>query len=575
VVTPSTGTIPWMRSFPVEGPLSVTRFRWLWTASVFSNVGSFLQAVAASWLMLELTDSPLWVGAMVASSTLPLLFLALVAGALADLVNRRSILLASQVTMGAAAAAMAALWYADAVTPPLLLSLGLLLGVGIAFNMPAWQALVPDLVPRGMVASAVALNSASFNVARATGPALGGILVATAGPGLAFAINAVSYAGVIAVIASFPATDWTPERESSLGSAIALGIRFARFTAPFRWLLGVAAAFALTSAAVQTMLPNVSRDVLSGDAGLYGILLGAMGAGALVGASTRRPATDRLGRATVPVSIAAFGVAGVVVGLSRLPLLTGLAMAAAGVTWVWALATLNATTQLLSPAWVRGRAMSLYSLAFVGILPLGSLLAGALGDTIGPAEATAVLSGGAIVLGLVALRLPLPGLDDVESPELPEDWDMEPHGDTQLLGGPVMVASTWVIDESDLDEFLEVMNQLRLARMRTGAYRWRLYRNAGDVHRMTEMFLLASWEDHLRQHQRIDAAAAALIRRARAFDVDGGPVTHHLVAVDVVDPELRPGWDELVARHGDYHRRDGSIPLEVERAPADRLRPPG
>ena len=495
-----------MRTIPANSPLSVTRFRWLWTASVFSNVGSFLQSVAASWLMLELTDSPLWVGAMVASTTLPLLFLALIAGALADLVNRRSILLASQVTMGFAATAMAIAWYTDIVTPTLLLSLGLLLGIGVAFNMPAWQAMVPDLVPRGMVASAVALNSAAFNVARAVGPALGGFLVATSGPGTAFALNALSYLGVIGVIASFRAEDWTPEHETSIGSAIALGIRFARFTAPFRWLLAIAAAFALTSSVVQTMLPNVSRDVLDGGAGLYGILLGAMGAGALVGAATRRRASDRLGRTTVPISIALFGVMGVVVGLSRDPVATGLAMGAAGTFWVWALATLNATTQMLSPDWVRGRAMSLYSLAFVGILPLGSLLAGALGSTIGPAESMVVLSVGAVVLGVAALRLPLPGLADVESPELPEDWDMEPHGDTRLLGGPVLVASTWVIDEADLAPFLETMNELRLVRMRTGAFRWRLYRNAEDPHRMTELFLLASWEDHLRQHQRIDAA---------------------------------------------------------------------
>ena len=185
-------------------PLRVPHFRALWTAAVFSNVGSFLHAVAASWAMLELTGSPLWVGLMAASATLPLLFLALPAGAIADLVDRRKVLLIAQSIMGAAAVAMAVTWYLDVVGPGLLLGLGLVLGVGLALNQPSWQAMVPDLVPRGMVADAVALNSVAFNVARAVGPALGGLIVAVSGPGLAFAINAASFVGVIAVVALSP-----------------------------------------------------------------------------------------------------------------------------------------------------------------------------------------------------------------------------------------------------------------------------------------------------------------------------------------------------------------------------------
>ena len=174
-------------------PLRIRRFRTLWIASIFSNVGSFLQSVAGAWLMLELTGSATWVGLMVASTTLPLLFLALAAGAVADLANRGKVLLVSQSLMGLAAAGMAVLSFLDLVTPGRLLGLSLLLGVGVAFNLPAWQAMVPDLVPRGMVASAVALNSVAFNVARAVGPALGGLIVATAGPELAFGLNALSY----------------------------------------------------------------------------------------------------------------------------------------------------------------------------------------------------------------------------------------------------------------------------------------------------------------------------------------------------------------------------------------------
>lgn len=542
-------------------PLRIRAFRALWTASVFSNLGSFLQSVAAAWLMLELTGSGTWVGLMVASNMLPLLFLALVAGAVADLVDRSKVLLASQAVMGVAAAAMALVSWADVVNPQLLLVLGLLLGVGVAFNLPAWQAMVPDLVPRGMVASAVALNSVAFNVARAVGPALGGVLVATLGPEAGFGLNAVSYLGVIGVVAVVGRQLQSRDREeTSVSSAIALGVRFARYTRPFRRLLGVAALFALTSAAVQAVLPNRTGE-LGGGALAYGLLLGAMGAGALVGALTRGPLIRRLGSRSVPATITLFGVAGVGLGVAPHLVAAVPALVVAGMCWVWTLATLNATAQLMAPAWVRGRAMSLYTLAFVGIFPLGSILAGVLADLLSPGRSMAVLSLAAAAVGVWLVREGLPVLDEVAVPEFSEDRTPPEHDET-AEGGPVMILNTWVIDEADFDRFLEVMSEVRLVRLRTGAYRWRLYRNAGDPRRLTEAFLVPSWEEHLRQHRRIDDASAELIRRARAFDRAGGPLGRHLVAIDVTDPAEWPNWNELVADHRRMHASDGSVPLE-------------
>lgn len=543
-------------------PLRVPRFRALWVASVFSNIGSFLQAVAASWLMLELTGSPLWVAAMSASTTLPLLFVALPAGALADVLDRRRLLLFAQSTMGLAALAMAGLWFLDALSPSTLLTLGLLLGTGLAFNLPAWQALVPDLVPRGMVASAVALNSVAFNVARALGPALGGVIVALSGPGLAFVLNALSYLGVIAVIASFRG-EFRAADTTTVGGAVATGLRYARYTPVFRLLLAIAAGFALTSASVQAVLPNLTQEVLGGSALMYGVLLGAMGAGALAGAFTRGFATGRLGRTTVPVSITGFGAAGVVLGLSTLPILSGLAMAVTGLFWVWTLSTLNATVQLLSPGWVRGRAMSLYMLAFSGLLPLGSLLAGAVADATSTSTAIAALSAAAFVFGALALRLPVPSLDEVARIEHVGDFTPPPHAD-HVEGSPVVILNTWVIAEDDLIPFLETMSELRTVRLRTGAIRWTLYRNVADATRMTEAVVVASWSEHLAQHRRIDAAAADLLRRARAFDRNGGPVTRHLAAIDVTDAAALPDWSDLhaVDDHARAHETDGSIPLD-------------
>ncbi|MDX2343118.1 MAG: MFS transporter [Acidimicrobiia bacterium] len=544
-------------------PLRIRRFRTLWVASIVSNVGSFLQAVAASWLMLELTDSAAWVGLMAASSTLPLLFLALAAGAVADMFDRRWVLVLAQTTMGASAAAMSILTILDRITPGVLLALGLLLGIGLAFNLPAWQATVPDLVPRGMVASAVALNSVAFNVARAVGPALGGLILVVSGPGLAFALNAVSYLGVIVVLLVLAREMPTPDREeTSMINAIALGVRFARFTPAFRKLLALGAMFAMTSAAVQSILPNRTVE-LGGGEGAYGILLGAMGLGALGGGFSRQLASRWLGRLTLPLSVGLFGIAGVSLGLVQSIPFATVSLLVAGTTWVWALATLNATAQLMSPEWVRGRAMSLYTLSFVGVLPLGSILAGWIADRIGADTANVILGGAGAAVGfLIAPLLRIPNLDDVETPEFDENRHQPDHVVT--VGGPVLITTNWDVDHARLSEFLEVMQEVRLVRLRTGAYRWRLYRDASDPHRLTELFLTVSWEEHLAQHRRIDDASAAILRKARSLDRNGSPGTVHRVAVDIENPA---NWEALLDAHADYHSHDGSIPLTESGVP--------
>ena len=538
-------------------PLRIRRFRTLWLASIFSNVGSFLQAVAASWLMLELTDSATWVGLMAASATLPLLFLALAAGAVADMFDRRWVLVAAQTIMGSSAAAMAILTATDRITPGVLLTLGLMLGVGLAFNLPAWQATVPDLVPRGMVASAVALNSVAFNVARAVGPALGGFIIVVSGPEVAFGLNALSYLGVIVVLIALARVMPTPDREeTSMVNAIALGVRFARFTPQFRRVLNLAAMFALTSAVVQAILPNRTEE-LGGGAGAFGLLLGAMGLGALGGGFSRHAITERLGRSTLPVAVGLFGISAVALGVVGSIELAAVTLLLGGLTWVWVLATLNATAQLMSPEWVRGRAMSLYTLSFVGVLPLGSILAGWIADRIGADGANIVLGLAAMVVGfVVAPLLRIPALGDVETPEFDETRSQPDHVVT--VGGPVMITTSWTVDHNCLDAFLEVMKEIRLVRLSTGAYRWRLYRDAADPHRLTELFLTVSWEEHLAQHRRIDDASAATLRKARALDVSGGPTTTHRIAVDVEQPE---DWEVLHDAHEEYHQSDGSVPL--------------
>lgn len=540
-------------------PLRYRHFRSLWAANVLSASGTFIQTVAGSWLMLEMTGSSTWVGLMVSSSLLPLFFLSLAAGALADMFDRTKIMLIAQGVMGGSAATMAVLTYLDLITPGILLGLGLLLGSGLALNIPAWQALVPDLVPRGLVASAVALQSAAFNAARAVGPAIGGLILVVYGAAAGFAVNALTYVVVIAVLAVIgpQLAARAPERPS-MASAISQGLRFARFTPEFRNLMGLVSLFALFSAVIQAVLP-VHTVTLGGAEATYGFLLGAMGAGALIGAVLRPRLLNRISTSSVPYTITAFGLCGMGLGLAPNSIVAFFAMLTVGFLWLLTLTTLNASAQLMAPEWIRGRAMSLYTLAFAGILPIGSILSGIVADGIGTTGAIVTFSSGALLLGLLSPKFRVPAIHDIETPEFSAAMGPS-HGEAEgLEGGPVIVLNTWQIDEADLTEFAALMNEIRLVRLTTGAYRWRLFRDIADPTKVTELFAIESWEEHLAQHRRIDDASAKLIARAREFDRIGGPTSRHLIAIDVEDP---PDFEALVAAHAALHEIDGSIRVD-------------
>ncbi len=528
-------------------PLRIPWYRAIWIVAIFSNIGSFLQSVAGSWLMKELTDSSAtWIALMVASNILPILFLSLVAGVVADTFSKPKVMLWSQTLMGLSAASMAITTYLDIITPGLLLTFGIILGVGMAFNLPAWQSIVPDLVPRGMVASAVALNSVSFNVARAVGPALGGLLLAVAGPALGFGLNTLSYVGVIVVVAAL-SRSWTRQNDedASVGlivSSMGLSLRYARYSPAFRRVLALVALFGITTAVIQAVLPNRTTE-LDGGAGAYGLLLGAMGVGALIAAFGRtRFEPIRTGGA-LPVTIVAFGVAGILIGAtSSLPIaLVG--MMVVGACWILTLTVLNTATQLMTPGWIRGRVMSLYLLAFIGMMPLGSISAGVLADHIGAGSTMVWFSIGTVALGLVAPFFKIPRLDQVVTPEY-ERPRARTHAHADDQGGPVMVVNTWTMDPDKVDEFLHLLEEVRIIRLRNGAYSWRLYRNTDDPYRLTEVYQYTSWEEHLAQHRRTDDAAAALLGQAMQFDATGGPLNRHFIAVDLHHP---PDWNRLNA----------------------------
>lgn len=550
-------------------PLAVPAYRRVWSAAMVSNVGTFLQLTAAPWLMNELTGSPLLVALVTTALTLPRLLFTVPAGVLSDAFDRRTLMVTGQMISATAVAVMAVMAFTETITPEWLLGLSFVLGTGTAINLPAFQTLVPDLVDTRLRAQAITLNSAAFNVARAVGPSLGGLLVAAGLTAGAFAVNAVSFLAVVGVLLSFPRQRVAGDSGRHMWRAAATGVRYARFTQPIRVLLAIAAGFAVTAMSVQALLPNVASDDLGLGATGFGMLYAAFGTGALLAALTRERARAVLGRWMLPGAIVAFGVAGVAFGLSPWSVVSALALATAGVAWVWTLTTLNATIQTLAPRWVRGRVVSLYLLA-IGLQPIGAVVSGTLAEGVGAGRAVAITCAATAVLGLVASRLSLPVLGEVAEPvPPPDDFSVSPHA-RRVAGSPVVVATTWQIDPNDLDAFLETLRELRRERFRTGARRWSLYRDGDRPHRITEMFTVADWDEHLAQHERIDSTAASVLTTARSFDRTGGPVTRHLVGLDIVDVNREQIDAQLLTIHSQAHATDGSVPLRASRPTAEQ-----
>ncbi len=546
---------------PALAPLRVGPYRRIWSAAVVSHVGTFLQLTAAPWLMNELTGSPLMVSLVTTALLLPRLLLTIPAGVLSEVMDRRTLLLVGQLASAVPVAAMAVLTAMDLITPTVLLALTFALGIGNAIGLPSFQTLVPDLVPRPLLAQAITLNSAAFNVARAVGPAIGGALVGTGLASVAFGANAASYLGLVGVLLAFPRSTTEDIRRPPLLRSAAAGMRYARFTRPIRRLLAVTSAFALTAASVQALLPSVVSDDLELGATGFGVLYGLFGAGALVGAFSRERGRVRLGHRLLPGSVVMFGVGGVAFGLAPHPVVAGAALTVAGLAWVWTLTTLNASIQLLAPGWVRGRVVSLYLLA-IGLQPIGAFVAGAVAEVVGSGVSVAIMTGATVALGLVLLRLDLPVLGELDEPTpAPDDWVVPTHA--QAVGGtPIVIATTWEVDPDELTPFLDAMRELRRQRFRTGATRWSLFRDASRPQLVTEMFTVPDWDEHLAQHGRIDGEAAAAIAHARSFDRAGGPRTRHLAGLDVVDRTAASWEDQLLTVHEELHRTDGSVPLD-------------
>jgi MFS family permease len=510
-------------------PLRHKVFAALFAAQLGSNIGTFFQTVAAAWLMGDLSSSPTLVALIQTASLLPLLLLGLPAGALADIFDRRLLLIATQAWMVVCAGLLAALTMTHHVTPGGLLALTFALGIGTALMGPAWQAIQPDLVPHREFGQAVALSSLTFNAGRAIGPALGGALVASAGPGWAFIVNAASFLGVVVVLLW-----WRPHRTSvrlsseSLRGAMQAGLRYGINAPSLRGILVRTLAFAAPAAAIQALLPTVVRDQLHLGSGGYGVLLGCFGIGAAL-AAVARPRLDELWSSdeSVMISSAVIAVMLVVIGTVGSQWVAGPALFVAGGAWTTGTVTLNVAAQRVLPWWVRARGLGLYMVVLAGGIAIGSAVWGAVaGWSIGGAciIAAAMLAVGIVVVRRWSLDV-VTGLDLRPATTTAPIVALEPDPDD----GPVLVTVSYRVPQAAHAEFVEMMRRVERDRRRSGAQEWGLYRDLADTDRFVETFEVDRWGEHLRQHERRTRTADVMLQRTREF-VEGDVEVTHLIS---------------------------------------------
>jgi MFS family permease len=519
---------------PASGwtPLRRRIFLALWVAALASNLGTWMQNVGAAWLMTSLSKSPLLVSLLQTASSLPIFFLALPAGALADIVDRRGLLIFSQAWMLAAAVTLGIITILGRASAWSVLGLSFLLGVGATLNAPAWQAIIPDLVPRNELGAAVTLNGINFNLARAAGPALGGLVVAWLGAGANFLLNAASFLGVMIVL-----YEWRPRlrpnvlpAERVIG-AIRAGMRYVRYAPPLRAVLARTVAFTFGGSAIWALLPLIARWQLHLGAAGFGLLVGWFGFGAVIAGAMmawlqRAASHDRI------VHLAAVVFTAVLLGLTLThdSATAGVLLAFGGAAWVCAFTVFNVAAQLSLPGWVQGRALAVYQIALQGGMAGASALWGFVATKWGlnAALECAALS---MLAGLAAYAWRLDAAAKAETDRVDLWPSPHPSMDIDPNSGPALTTIEYRIDPARTEEFIDAMRDQRLSRLRNGAVFWGLFVDLNQPERFVEHFVNETWGEHLRQHDRLTAADTIYESRAKSYHVgETLPVTHLLAA---------------------------------------------
>ncbi|WP_083268292.1 MFS transporter [Lentzea guizhouensis] len=481
-------------------PLRRSAFRALWLAQFASNIGTWAQTVGAQWLMGDLGGTALQVALVQTATTLPVFLLVVPSGALGDILDRRHVLMSGQALMLLGAAGLMLLAGTGNASPSTLLALIALMGAGQALSMPSFQAIQPELVSREEIPQAALLNGVNMNVGRAIGPALGGLLIALAGPEATFAFNTISFIGVLIVLGRWRRpSDHRPLGTEHITTAVRTGARYVASSPLFRRVLTRLLLFIVFGSGLWALLPAIARGPLQLDASGYGVLLGSVGAGAIGGAFLVPKLLQRIGKnALVLLATFVYAAATSVSVLVADFAVVVVAMLLTGACWIATLSTFNASAQVLLPAWTRARALSYYQLILMGGQALGAVLWGAIADAYGLREAMIVPAVAMAVLALAATRW-WPLIDRPLDVTPATYWDEPPQLDDNDAG-PVLVTVEWPVDAENHDAFVEAMQRVGRARRRTGATMWGLFRDTEQPEVFLETFTVATWQEHLRQH---------------------------------------------------------------------------
>lgn len=510
----------------MAAPLRHAVFRRIWLASLLSNLGLMINGVGAAWAMTQMTSSADMVALVQTALMLPIMLLSLPAGAIADMYDRRVVGLAA-LTLGVTGAiALAVLAHLDRISPESLLLFCFMIGSGMALFGPAWQASVSEQVPPETLPSAVALNGISYNIARSFGPALGGVIVAAAGAGAAFISNVVLYIPLLVVLYLWQRTlepsRLPPER---LQRAVVSGVRYVMHSPSIRVVLIRTLVTGIAGGSVLALMPLVARDLLSGGAQTFGIMLGAFGMGGVLGAlnvaSIRRYLSSE---AAVRYCAITMGVAIAVMAVSKLAAVTAAALVVAGVGWLISITLFNISVQLATPRWVAGRALAAYQAAIAGGVAIGSWLWGRVAD--GTGVENALLISGAVMAAspLLAIWLKLPSTDGVNHDATDPLADPEVNLSITPRSGPIIVEIEYRVRQDRARDFYGLMQKVQSSRQRNGAYGWSISRDLADPELWTERFHCPTWLDYLRQRSRPTQSERALHARALDFHTGEEPV---------------------------------------------------
>ena len=535
----STGSVGPATAAPPAGPFRHRVFTVIWIATVVANIGSWMYTAAAGWLMTSLDPTPLMVSLVQVADSLPMLLLAIPAGALADIIDKRRLLLAVEAGIAIVSSTFAVLVWFQLVSAPLLLLFMFLIGAGAALTAPSWQSIVPMLVPKADLPAAVAANSVGVNISRAIGPALGGGLIALFGIAAPFGINGVSNVGTIGALLW-----WRPPPRSAsrlpaenFFGAMRTGIRHARANLPLRATLVRALAFFPFASAYWALLPLVSRTQIAGGPELYGLLLGAIGAGAIAGASFMHRLRVQLGAdGLVAAGTAGSAIALLLYGLAREPLTAIVASLFAGMSWIAVLASLNVSAQVALPNWVRGRGLAIYVTVMFGGLTVGSAVWGEVAGVLGLPDAHFIAAAGCLAFIPLTWRWKLQAGADLDfMPSMhwpPPIVALDVEGDR----GPVLVTVEYLVAAANREHFLAGMDRIGRERERDGAYSWGIFEDVAQPGRFVETFLLESWLEHLRQHERVTNADRVMEESVHGLLAATPTVTHFVAPADEAEP---------------------------------------